>query len=73
MRITKIVVKDLFGIFNHQIPLDSDDRITIIHGPNGIWKTVLMTVTNAILTMMGGTANGHLSWFTMRVLMAISL
>jgi len=50
MRITKISVTDLFGIFNHQIPLNSDDRITIIHGPNGIGKTVLLTVTNAVLT-----------------------
>ncbi|MCP5053673.1 MAG: AAA family ATPase [bacterium] len=48
MRITKISVKDLFGIFDHEIPLNSKDHITIIHGPNGYGKTILLTLLNAI-------------------------
>ena len=38
MRITKVLVKKLFGIFDHEIPLNQDSRITIIHGPNGFGK-----------------------------------
>ncbi|MDE2858228.1 MAG: AAA family ATPase [Chloroflexota bacterium] len=42
MRITKISVKGLFGMFDHEIPLNRESRITIVHGPNGVGKTVLM-------------------------------
>ena len=48
MRIRKIEVKNLFGIFYHEIPLNMKDRITIIHGPNGYGKTVLLTMLNAL-------------------------
>ena len=47
MRITKVSVKKLFGIFDHEIPL-KDSRITIIHGPNGIGKTVLLTMIHGL-------------------------
>lgn len=48
MRITKIEVKGLFGVFDHEIPLNQDEHITIIHGPNGYGKTILLTLVNAI-------------------------
>lgn len=48
MRIKKITVKNLFGMFCHEIPLNMDDRITIIHGPNGIGKTILLKMLNAL-------------------------
>ena len=48
MRIKKITVKDLFGMFCHEIPLNMDDHITIIHGPNGIGKTILLKMLNAL-------------------------
>ncbi len=48
MRITKISVKKLFGIFDHEIPLNQDTRITIIHGPNGVGKTVLLRMINGL-------------------------
>ncbi|MCY3979098.1 MAG: AAA family ATPase [Chloroflexi bacterium] len=48
MRITKISVKGLFGMFDHEIPLNQDDRITIIHGPNGVGKTVLMRMVHGL-------------------------
>jgi len=41
-RIKQISVKNLFGIFNHTIPLNMDERITIIHGPNGFGKTMML-------------------------------
>ncbi len=47
MRITKISVKGLFGMFDHEIPLNQESRITILHGPNGVGKTVLMQMVNA--------------------------
>ena len=48
MRIKKITIKDLFGMFCHEIPLNLDDHITIIHGPNGIGKTILLKMLNAL-------------------------
>ena len=48
MRITKISVKKLFGVFDHEIPLNQESRITIIHGPNGVGKTVLMRLLHGL-------------------------
>ena len=48
MRITKVSVKKLFGIFDHEIPLNQDSRITIVHGPNGFGKTILLTMLNGL-------------------------
>ncbi|WP_052315758.1 hypothetical protein [Oscillatoria acuminata] len=48
MRIHKISVTNLFGIFNHSIPLNLDERITIIHGPNGFGKTILLRMLNGL-------------------------
>lgn len=41
-RIKQISVTNLFGMFNYVIPLHLDDRITIIHGPNGFGKTIIL-------------------------------
>ncbi len=40
MRIAQISITGLFGVFDHVIPLNLDDRITIIHAPNGYGKTI---------------------------------
>ena len=48
MRITKVSVKKLFGVFDHEIPLNQDSRITIMHGPNGFGKTILLTMLNGL-------------------------
>ncbi len=50
MRITKISVKKLFGVFDHEIPLNQESRITILHGPNGVGKTVLLRMIHSIFT-----------------------
>jgi len=42
MRLTKIQAFKLFGVFDHTIPLNSTDLITIIHGPNGYGKTAML-------------------------------
>ena len=56
MRITKISVKGLFGYLDHEIPLNQESRITIIHGPNGVGKTT-------ILEMIHGLFNAKLRVF----------
>ncbi len=47
MRLQEIRTHKLFHLFDHVIPLNMDERITIIHGPNGYGKT-------AILRMIAG-------------------
>jgi energy-coupling factor transporter ATP-binding protein EcfA2 len=42
MRLVRVEVKKLFGLFDHAIDLRTDERITIIFGPNGIGKTVIL-------------------------------
>ncbi|MBF0508410.1 MAG: AAA family ATPase [Deltaproteobacteria bacterium] len=48
MRITEIAVKGLFGLFDHHIPLNLNERVTIIHGPNGVGKTVLLQMIDGL-------------------------
>jgi len=46
MRITHITVERLFGVFDHHIPLNREERITIIYGPNGYGKTFTLSLVN---------------------------
>jgi predicted ATP-binding protein involved in virulence len=46
MQIKQISVNGLFGIFDHVIPLNMDERITIVHGPNGFGKTAMLRILN---------------------------
>ena len=48
MRISTIEVTELFGIFNHRIEFDPAEHIKIVYGPNGIGKTVLLTMINGL-------------------------
>ena len=48
MRIKFIEIQGLFGVFNHQIDLNLQDRITIIHGPNGYGKTSIMQLLHSL-------------------------
>jgi predicted ATP-binding protein involved in virulence len=48
MRITKIFVEKLFGVFDHEIRLNLDDRITIIHSPNGYGKTIILKMLDGL-------------------------
>lgn len=54
MRIKRVEVQDLFGMFDHVIPFNLGDRITIMHGANGLGKT-------AILKMINGFFNSRYS------------
>ena len=50
MRITNISVKGLFGMFDHEIPLNQESRITIIHGPNGVGKTITLRLLHDLFS-----------------------
>jgi predicted ATP-binding protein involved in virulence len=50
MRLTKVRVTKLFGLFDHEIPLNREERITIIHGPNGFGKTIVLRMTAALIS-----------------------
>ena len=41
-RLNAVSVKKLFGVFDHRIELNNEERITIIHGPNGFGKTAIL-------------------------------
>ncbi len=48
MQIQRIQIIKLFGMFDHDINLKLDDRITIIHGPNGVGKTTVLKLIKDI-------------------------
>lgn len=48
VRIESIRVTKLFGLYDHSVTLKTD-RVTVIHGPNGVGKTVFLKLTNAFL------------------------
>lgn len=49
MRIKKMDVKGLFGMFNYSIPLNLDERLTIIHAFNGKGKTTMLRLIDGTL------------------------
>jgi energy-coupling factor transporter ATP-binding protein EcfA2 len=50
MRIKSIYVENLFGMFDHHIGLKVSDRVTIIHGPNGVGKTTVLKLINELFS-----------------------
>jgi len=48
MKIKEISIEGLFGTFDHVISLNMDERITIIHSPNGYGKTTVLKLINAL-------------------------
>jgi len=48
MRIKRVFVEKLFGLFDHQIPMNMDDRTTIIHAPNGFGKTTILRMIDGL-------------------------
>ena len=47
MKINKINVKKLFGVFDYDIPVNKKSGITIIIGENGLGKTILLEMLEA--------------------------
>lgn len=50
MQLEKITVKGLFQHFDHVIPLNSQERVTIITAPNGYGKTVILRIIDAVFS-----------------------
>lgn len=48
MKIKKIEVNKLFGVFDHKIPLMNDSNITIVIGENGLGKTIILEAINSL-------------------------
>lgn len=46
MKIGEIQIRGLFGYFDHKVPFRTEDRITIIHGANGVGKTTILRLLN---------------------------
>ena len=49
LRLQRIRVDGLFGTYNHVINLNLQDRVTLLHGPNGVGKTVILGMISALL------------------------
>ena len=47
-RLSEFRVEGLFGLYDHRIALNLEDRITIIIGPNGRGKTVCLKIIEAL-------------------------
>lgn len=50
LRIHNVDVHKLFGLYNHSISLNLDERVTIIHGPNGVGKTMILKLLTSIFS-----------------------
>lgn len=49
MKLTSLKINKLFGFLNYEIPLDQNE-ITILTGPNGYGKTMILKIINSILS-----------------------
>ena len=56
LRLHRVSIGGLFGMYNHCIELNLEDRVTLLHGPNGVGKTSVLKATNAFL-------RGNLAYF----------
>src|SRR5258708_12071694 len=65
MGLTCFEVEDLFGIFDYTIKLNQEERVTIIHGPNGFGKTTLLRLVRGFfakeLEVFGSVPFKHFS------------
>ncbi|MEA9755531.1 AAA family ATPase [Xanthomonas campestris pv. raphani] len=48
LRVGSVSIEGLFGIYDHHVELRSGQAGTIIHGPNGVGKTVLLNCVSAL-------------------------
>ncbi len=49
LRLRRVVVDGLFGIYDHDFHLNLDHRVTLLHGPNGVGKTVVLGMIDSLL------------------------
>jgi predicted ATP-binding protein involved in virulence len=53
VRVKSIHVKGLFGMYDHDVVLNENERMTVVHGPNGVGKTVLFKLVQDLLAGPG--------------------
>lgn len=53
VRVKSIHVKGLFGMYDHDVVLNESERMTVVHGPNGVGKTVLFKLVQDLLAGPG--------------------
>lgn len=49
LRLKLVEVERLFDLYDHRIELNLNERVTILHGPNGVGKTAVLGMVNALL------------------------
>ena len=49
LRLERIQVDRLFGIYDHKINLNLQERVTLLHGANGVGKTIVLRMVDAML------------------------
>ena len=49
LRLQRVEVNGLFGIYDHRIDLNLEDRVTLLHGPNGVGKTSILRMIDGLL------------------------
>jgi ABC-type cobalamin/Fe3+-siderophores transport system ATPase subunit len=47
MGLIQLRVEGLFGEFTHEIKLNDEERLSLVHGPNGVGKTTLLRIVDA--------------------------
>ena len=47
MKLNQIKVNGLFGVFDHEIPINNESGITIVIGENGLGKTIILEMIEA--------------------------
>ena len=58
LRLQRIAVDGLFGTYGHDIQLKLEDRVTLLHGPHGVGKTVVLGMVDALLRRRLGYIRG---------------
>lgn len=53
VRVKSIHVRGLFGMYDHDVILNKSERMTVVHGPNGVGKTVLFKLVQDLLAGPG--------------------
>jgi ABC-type Mn2+/Zn2+ transport system ATPase subunit len=53
VRVKSIHVRGLFGMYDHDVILKENERMTVVHGPNGVGKTVLFKLVQDLLAGSG--------------------
>jgi recombinational DNA repair ATPase RecF len=48
-RVKLITIDGLFRQYDHRIPLHLEERVTVLHGRNGVGKTVTLSLVAALL------------------------